>query len=348
MALRNRKGAIEVQFNWIFVMIAGSLILVFFFGVVQKQRELSDQKIANTLLTSLESIATGAGASIGTSQSVPMPKVGISFECSEECSCEYSISGVSKDYEDKLIFAPKAIEGREIVFWTLDWGVPFRVTNFLYATNPQSKYFFVSTAQSRASNFFKYINKTIPEKINADFIDFEEYTSVEDQNYVTSRFIFIDTPTPVMQSLHDSFRRADVGGVHMTPTGQLTFFDKTSARALQFSQSASAYYKEASLFGAVFAQDLNMYECNMIKALDRLAKIADIYQFRTGELNRQNEEGEAEFCPGGYNPQPFEALKTAAQGASNNLANIGNLQGPVTTLESLNQGHLRKSCPLIY
>ena len=40
----NRKG-FELQFNWIFVLIAGALILAFFFTIAQKQRNLSQQSV---------------------------------------------------------------------------------------------------------------------------------------------------------------------------------------------------------------------------------------------------------------------------------------------------------------
>ena len=44
----NKKGIIEIQFNWIFVLVVGAIILVFFFGFVQKQKSFAEEKNAGS------------------------------------------------------------------------------------------------------------------------------------------------------------------------------------------------------------------------------------------------------------------------------------------------------------
>jgi hypothetical protein len=39
---------IEVHFNWIFILIAGAVIFVFFINIVNKQREFSDIRTSGT------------------------------------------------------------------------------------------------------------------------------------------------------------------------------------------------------------------------------------------------------------------------------------------------------------
>ncbi len=286
--MAKKKGSIEVQFNWIFVMVAGALILVFFFGIVQKQRELSQAKISNSLLTNIESIATGAGVAKGTVQQINLPNIGINFGCTPECLCTYSIEDIQKEYQDKIIFAPRLIKAAKAVFWTLDWKVPFRATNFVYATTQNDKYFFVY--DNPASSLFKMLNKSMPPEVNSQFIHFNQYSQVRNENYNSARFIFVDTASrpPDNLGVDDSFRRMDVSGVYINTAGDAVFYDKISSRSLNFQVFESSYFGEEAIFAAIFAADSNAYECNMIAALTRLQNIVGLYIERTNFLDDEN------------------------------------------------------------
>ena len=58
-----KKGQIQVTFNWIYITIAGAVILLFFFGIVVKQKAASEEKLSIEVVRILESILTGAGVS---------------------------------------------------------------------------------------------------------------------------------------------------------------------------------------------------------------------------------------------------------------------------------------------
>ena len=62
----SRKAQIETQFNWLFILVAGAVILIFFAGIVIKQKSSSEQKIAENVMTDLQSIFTGGSVSTGT------------------------------------------------------------------------------------------------------------------------------------------------------------------------------------------------------------------------------------------------------------------------------------------
>lgn len=344
----------EVQFNWVFVMIAGALILVFFFGIVQKQRELSNAKIADSLLTNIESIATGAAISKGTVQPVDLPNVGVDFGCTDECLCTYSIGDVRKDYNDKIIFAPGFIKSSKILLWTLDWKVPFRATNFVYATASNNKYFFI-TDKPTPTALFSRLGEIIPPEVNSEFVQAGSLSAVQqnirNENYNSAKFILVDTDKPTASALaatiiDSSFRRTDVGVVHISSSGQggeITFYDKTSTSRLEFEQSGPlSYYGEPSLLGAVFAADSDSYECNMISALLRLQNILGIYIARAGYLDDNSD------CSIGYDTTFLEELRGMAGSAASNPAIISGLGEHATHIKSQNDNLLSKSCALIY
>jgi len=62
MAIK-KKGVIEVQFNWIFILIIGAIILFFFFSIVKTQKTVSEKKISTTVRRDIRAILTGAGVS---------------------------------------------------------------------------------------------------------------------------------------------------------------------------------------------------------------------------------------------------------------------------------------------
>ena len=69
----NNKRAVEIQFNWIFILIVGALILVFFMMLVNRQRDISDIKLAVELLDDLEQIMTGQRVTVNRQDIIDMP-----------------------------------------------------------------------------------------------------------------------------------------------------------------------------------------------------------------------------------------------------------------------------------
>ena len=138
-----RKGQLDVQFNWIFVLIAGAVILALFFKVAATQRQLSEDKSAIRLQNDFDAITNAALQSKDTIQTVPLPNIGLRFSCAD-CACTMNFGRFTLPFGDRSIFAPASVQGTEAKLWVLDWKVPFRVTNFLYVTNDQDKIFLIA------------------------------------------------------------------------------------------------------------------------------------------------------------------------------------------------------------
>ena len=58
-----KRGQIEITFNWIYIVIAGAVILLFFFSLVVKQKQISEERLSNEVVQIMSSILTGAGVS---------------------------------------------------------------------------------------------------------------------------------------------------------------------------------------------------------------------------------------------------------------------------------------------
>jgi len=158
-----KNAIVEVQFNWIFVLGVGVLILLFFIGITQWYRGNEERKVANEVLNSLQAILTGAQVAHDTAKPIEIPRVGLSFECdADECSSygcassfEFEGTGVSKDTTMDIIFTQEYIKSNFLHAWTLEWSMPYKVTNFFFLSSPAVKYYLV----------YKDPNKKLAEKV---------------------------------------------------------------------------------------------------------------------------------------------------------------------------------------
>lgn len=288
------KRGFEVQFHWIFVMIAGVLILSFFVMLATKQRTLSEQKLQATLASDVESILVGALVSKGVAQSLPAIPQGLRLDCSAGCACTVNIGRASRSFENKAIFSPEWLKDRPSIVWSLDWKIPYRVMNFLFLTNPNIKYYLVYDESDPVSrSLYDQVSKNLPPpiqsrgaivtQIDATNLSSEQVPSLEATDVDHTRFVFLEVPA--VTSLDSSFRREDASAVRISrnPSPRVEFFEKDGAT---FSQTTTlAYAGLPTMYAAMFAQDSDMYKCGLRTAFKRFSYLANIYSSRAEELD---------------------------------------------------------------
>jgi hypothetical protein len=354
---------LEIQFNWIFILIAGAVILAFFFSIVQKQQSLSQEKLSITLIGQLDTIATGALAAKGAAQPVGLPKTGIDFACSEECSCGFTIGTITRDYGDKILFAPKHVEGKTITFWTLPWNIPYHAANFLFATNDRIKYFFVYDQSGGSQQLKDKLSPALPKddtgqvQVNAQFITLDELNCatnsqcVKNENYLEVKLVFLEVVPPTNFDgsagvrLDTSFKDTDVTAVYIT-TGSATFYQRQGKSATTFTPTSLYYAGDASLFGAIFAHDAATYDCQMREAAKRLASVTRILTQRMQTL-RDDPTLADRGCS--YSPQNLNLLASQADSQIGGMTqDLTAISGTAQQITQENEALLRQSCPTLY
>ena len=138
----NKKG-FAIVFNWLFSVIAGILILLFFvwfavqntdlFGNVTSQRAVEELDIAFTSFKS---------SLIGTTLNFGKP-IELEFRCNSDTLQEEKMfinKKSGKSLKGKVVFAPSNLNANEFILWTTDWKIPFKVTNFIFLTSKNKKY----------------------------------------------------------------------------------------------------------------------------------------------------------------------------------------------------------------
>ena len=355
-----KRGMIEVSFNWIFILIAGAIIFVFFLNIVNKQREFSEMKTSGTIVTNLESILTGAQISTGTVNVVDMPKIDIGFDCDR-----YFIGSSPKQTKGNVIFSPDLLKGKELITWAIDWNLPYRVTNFLYLTDPQVRY--VIVYQTGFQDIADEIYGELPEEMNKD-LPTNSLATFQDKNNYKVKFVFSGSDTWTIPSVPTSLQgmpNKDVTAIKVTwgstpttipSTGTIEFYQK---QVNSWDPKGTTYYlKEESLFGAIFSEDIETYNCVMRKAFKKLNLASSIYVYRAEQLRDYYGNSAEPY----YNPNcesahssainPLESIRDLAESRITDfptiLENMNAIITQNTNLRDENQRAQLFSCALIY
>jgi hypothetical protein len=353
------KRAIELQFHWIFILIAGAVILAFFFSVVQKQRALSEEKLSITLSTQMDAIFAGAIESKGTTQSLATPQPGIAFACSDVCECNYYIGDKATEFRDKILFAPALIADEDAIAWAHEWAFPFRVTNFLMLTSPAIKYYLVyEDSDPQSTKTYARISKALPKEINRQtYTDPSAVYHVSPQGYAHTRFVFLGTKDkPNLRDLPLEYAEESVSAVWIDPDFRTAVFsEKSDDDELDFNERPTSLAGDASAYAAVFAADRVLYDCMMRRAFDKLGIIADVHARRATRLRDTLENLVPPRLECGLYQDLIPELATVAQKATllgatfpepeDALRLIASSQG---VLQTNNNNLLLQSCPELY
>lgn len=348
-----KRGAIELQFNWIFVLFAGAIILMFFITIINKQRALAELKTNAVLANNLESIITGAQISTNTVNVIELPSAEVSFECGS-----YAIGQVKKDTHGNVVFAPSAVKGSRMIAWARDWSVPYRITNLLYVTGPGIRYIIVNNS----NNLGRKVFDILPREMNKEVVRKDQLVGLEDKNNGHIRFIFFGPPgSDDLGNALSSFQHLkdeQVSGVifpdlataaKLPSTGTVNFYKKSGTAFLP--SAPSFFLKEESFFGALFSGDDEMYNCEMKKAFQKLSVMSRVYMNRSRELAKFYTSSHP--CFQLHRPQRLEAMENYAAAQStvfpSDLQSINNIQANALQIGSEQNQQLQiLSCAMIY
>jgi hypothetical protein len=342
------KRGIEMQFHWIFILIAGAVILAFFFSLVAKQKSLSEEKLSITLSSNMEAVFSGAIESKGTAQPLPVPKGGMEFSCSESCVCDFRIGSKVTSFRDKIIFAPSLIEGQDALAWSNEWKLPFRVTNFLYITNPNVKYYVIYVPGTQGERMFDRINKTLPPGLNIAVLKDPDVSDVPYEGFQETKFVFLDIPDSQvnLEALDSDFRKKQVSGVDIHQS-TITFYEKLP-NELVFTSASSPFVGEPLIFAAMFSADKQMYDCGLKTAFFKLNHVARIIYGRTKLIQKDISIIKPECT---YRLDDFEILieRSAVLSADVEFSqSISDVVGAANAIERENMNAILLSCPEIF
>ncbi len=282
----SKKAQIEIQFNWIFVLIAGVVFLSFFLMLIANQSSTSEQKISVSLTRHFKTILDSTSHKSGTFKEFNFPaKFKTEFVCDLENNLHYyELEDVKvSDLKYDIIFAPNYLYGQNIYTWTKEWAVPdaqgFSVSNFLFVSNKARGYIFRNSSSDTFRQLYDFFPSNLTKLISDgdDFLDrnfdFNTYilTSefMENNNnpFPQNKFANNDYKNKIKFIIIHPYKTDDIFN-----SGEICFCNDIDNcwDGGCLTQEETFYLGEESLYGALFTSDYSMYTCMMHKAFQKL------------------------------------------------------------------------------
>ena len=340
------KAQIDVQFNWIFILIVGAIILSFFVGASLWYKGTQEQKITAQIVVNVESLLKTATESPKTAQTITIPDISLSFTCLQECNdygcvSDFSGGGVTRSTETEVLFSHSTLSGTQLITWALEWNLPYKMANFLYITTDGIRYII----------FYDDEHSTLAYAVNS---------LLAENSYLTKETIKVDDPSTIsITNKNDAYVRIisflDEGTIPLTQiedalgtqqeTWDIITVDGTeNSGTITYADGDASYTGLPLLIGALFSPTNEFYLCNKQKALLQAKIITEVYATRTKGLYDSFIGTEKEYCTYYYDSSIQDAINNIPTALENNE----DVSSYVDTLKQTNQYAVMKGCPRLY
>ena len=346
---KGKKGAIGEQINWIYVMIAGGLIILFFVGLVYKQKEAADRNAAQDSINAIDELTTQPPQS---SQIVKIPNLKLRIECQEQGLSESNILRIGDIslQENEVIFGEE-VNRNELTAMTQEWSVPFKVTNLIYLTGSDTRYIILASKpqyESLAQELFYQLPDSLNKKL---------YKATDTIDETPERRIVIARIGPTSSDINsdptiiaiDFSKYSDAMALDIKPNpanteyGQVEFYYYDKPSGFQTPQTAS-YSGINMLIGAIYSPGIDAYQCNLKKAYQKLAHVSKLYAEKANILKTE----------AGKTPRQLPESCTIAMYDLTKINKLSHttISDDILTdkqaVEEQNRALLRAACPTIY
>jgi len=243
-----KKGQ-GIQFNWIFVIIAGVIILAFFATFAVRFKDIQDRKDNAEIARGIDNLFYGLSA---TTQ---YNSIDSHWTFNFKYNCDHFIinDDYIQDLDNKIIFSAKEVNTDNILIWTKEFKKPFFVANLLYVIDLDKEYYLIG--ENSLDDFPKSlkINRNSPDK--------------DDKGV----FVYFRQPDPV--GLNDLKER-----------GSVIWVDGNNIKFLNSGKEA-VYYDESTLLAAIFSEDYEEYECGFDRLMNKYDNLRKIYYQKSNYLS---------------------------------------------------------------
>ncbi len=289
----SKKAQVEVQFNWIYVLIAGAVILAFFGSLVVFIKDRADETRSVETLNALNSIFVGAGVSEKTKNNIETPEVELVFSCQDGASSFNLKNGETAPKSPPLpIFSPAEIKSKQLATWSLPYKFPFKIIDMLMLSSARDaggiKYYIVgeSPFKEELKKNLKVENSLDKESWPGFDVSFiQTVDDAKDENNHAVRFIFLSDSLNLPEWAK-SLPPEKVTGLSIA-NKEISFLSlKNNQLAVdQLLQLPSiAGENDPLIYAAIFADSEEAYRCQMQKVFDKMKKIISIYKSKNDKL----------------------------------------------------------------
>ena len=234
------KRGIEITFSWIFITLAGSIILLFFIYFAWKQVGLFNTIGVNEVVANINNEIDAFSIGVSSNKVVKLPgDVSFTLKCGE-----VFYKNSKKDTQN-LIYGKGEFRD-SFNLWTKEWVFPFKIDNFYFAGDLNKKIYVIGNENflfNIPDNFKTYDNLNKKPQKEDIIIDFSN--SNLQSSYKNNKVIVVDKDKSIFT---------------IYPENQ-----------------KEEFYSDGMLLGAIFS-DFEDYKCLKKKASEKLGLISELYK----------------------------------------------------------------------
>lgn len=281
-----RKAQLEIQFNWLFVLIVGAIILAFFLTIIRGQQDTASVEEATELVQSLDTVFNTLSNTANVIDEFNITRAELEFVCEldeyDAMLSEYYIQGAGPvNTEHDIIFLPGTLYGNRIIVWTQLWEAPFEVGIFTYMANEKTLFVFVNNTAGGGNTQEQY--DILPEKFTKIFVNESNLASLETKGFDHVFYIISGTNFFSITSLPDVDDRMHLRAITDT---DVYFYDSTNSDLIPAitGWNSMPYIDDATLFGALFSENIDFYNCTMEKVVTKYYLLSSLLSQRVTNL----------------------------------------------------------------
>ena len=332
------KKAMDVQFNWVFILIAGAAILIFFGSIVMKMKDLSARSASQDTVMQLEKKFSVSLTQLGKTEEMD-------FQGKELIiSCDEIRSGKASQTISDPLFSPQNVKGAKLITLTKAFYMPFHVTNFLYITSSSVRYILVYD-DNEAKELADNIRKDMGDKISVEVIKEDQVGTLKDQGHYKTKIVFVNTSDTASVDLI-----GDIKAVQITKNAnELVFFtgknmdpEGEDGKSVYLSTDINEYRE--TILGAIFAENKEAYECSLKRAVKKLNMLSKLYIERTSVLSAPD----CDYIQADEDLDHIEEKSSSLLKLGLSSADANILKNDANELEAQNNMLIMNSCPEIY
>lgn len=337
----NKKSAIEIQFNWIFVMIAGIVIFIFIISVLMKQSEESNTKISQDVLKQISTNIKAKQQLSNTFTELEIPRTTMTFTCDDtDLISDFKISDSQREQLPvEIIFAPREFNTQILKIWTQDFSVPFIVTRFIYITTPGTVFIIYNSSED-VNIYARAVYDEFPSNITRKYAENSMALDKIIKSYKSYKIICFDNYCPTTPANKYNYIKIIPNNQDIFSYGTISF-----SSGLGGSNDIS-YMGKASLFGALFSDNRNYYECQMKRAFNQFEIKRTLHETRIYLMESDLSSNNPSCVP--LLASPKSTLSNMKDMKEIVLTDASSLYSAAEQLRLDNVDLTFKGCPLIY
>ncbi|MBU0758710.1 MAG: hypothetical protein KKF44_11690 [Nanoarchaeota archaeon] len=268
---KHKKGAVAIQFSWIFVILIGTVIIITTFSVYSAIKRSIDGKFSYTASNYIAETLSNVKKNEKYEYSFALHGLSIEVDSDEDFCNYFSVkdSGLEgKSIEHMPLFSPNILK-ESVLTYAESIEFPFKSNYVLYLTSPRVAYVFVTSGGDSVD----MLANNLPTDINSEKKDDSEFF-VNYHNYKV-RFVSEHDPEKIDMTVSRLPDR-DVTFMKVYPAEKkVEFYQKNGYDEDAFSDkkmTGIAYYNnDVTLIAILYSESAQSYSCNMKKVMDRLS-----------------------------------------------------------------------------